>query len=269
MITSARKCSMTSFLQCVILFTVLVALFAILYPVLLKSQSHDNLPVQSKMSELGRALGEYSQDNDNSLPPGSCAVEVASHTLVTGLGWAGQIYPYLTSSRVFDDGIGRTLPDPSQGSIISFAYNRNAARHAKLTDWKSPSRTVLLFQVIGAHATIGCSPEQAWGINTPLSPAGDGTIVMLMDGLSPRQVEPGTGPLGERASQFSDSEWPAEDVDGGSFFLMADGHVIWSKPDSISSGENALTPDAVQSGAITGRAAGTDDSSYSATFSTR
>jgi hypothetical protein len=268
MIKTATKSSITNALQFIFVSIVIVALVAILFPVLVKARSHSKLIVSSNMADIGRALEQYSIDNDNSLPCGSCSFGPPSRPLFTGLGWAGEIMPYVSDSRIFDDHLGLTLPDPSEGSIVSFAFNSNAAIHARPARWTSPNRTVILCQVQGAHTQLATSGVEN-SSSGRFSPATDGTDVLLLDGLNPRDVLPATGDVGLRAADSATDIWPAPAVDGGSFYLMGDGHVVWAKAEKVSSGESALSEISEQIGGASGHAAGTQNVQYLATFSTR
>ena len=84
----------------------------------------------------------------------------------------------------------------------------------------------------------------------------------------PDHIHYATGDIGGRpggtVSQFDEARHQ-----GGSNFLLADGHVKWFKPAQVSTGTDATTPNAAQTGAISGTAAGTGNANYAATFSVK
>ncbi len=236
---------------------IVAVIAAILFPVF--ARSHDENPhVYCAFNEkqLGLALLQYAQDNDNSLPSG---------TQGSGIGWAGQIYSYVKCVGVYfcpDD------PTPVAGaaSVISYGFNANAARHPALNRYASPSHTVLLFEVSGVKADITHKGEGASHGATTLSAAGDGTEGALQAGRAHPMYA--TGRMGSRPPA------PVTQVGeprhgGGSNFLLADGHVKWLKPEQVSSGSNAVKAGDDQTGTVQGTAAGTGDAAHAATFSVK
>ena len=213
-------------------------------------------------------MQQYSDDNDGMVPPGTCSFDVANHHSLTGLGWAGELYPYVTNVSDFDDAMGGASPEPSLGSVVAYAINVNASRNAKLAKWTDRSRTVLLFQVVGAHAKIDQPNEGNCKGPGACSPSGNGTIIMFMDGLFPRRAMPATGNIGGRRVDPIYDAWPTPEVDGGSYYLLGDGHIKWMRPGAVSSGSEAYTATSGQTGDIYGHAAGSEELSYDATFST-
>jgi hypothetical protein len=135
---SAQKSRTTELLHFLVLSTVAIAIDAVLFPVLDRAKESGDRVVAAKMDDLRRALAEYSQDNDALLPSGSCPNTVTFLHSNTGVGWAGQVYLYDPNFRDFDDGLGQTLRDRRRGTIVSFAYNRNAVRNSDEGSWPVP-----------------------------------------------------------------------------------------------------------------------------------
>jgi hypothetical protein len=268
MLSGAPKSNMTYVLQFVVISTVVIALIAVLKPELLLSHGHNHLPVESRMADLGRALAQYSDDYDGALPDGTSTYKFPLMSN-RGMGWASQVFPYVVNHYDFNDGLGQTQINLSSGAIVSYAYNRNGSRNPFTARWTDPARTIELYQVRGAHAMIDIPGELSDGSNSPQSPSGDGTSILLTDNLWPRRVSPGTGAIGGRRTDLYDGDWPLPEVDGGSFYLLGDGHVRWMTPSVVSSGANADDPSGEQTGSAIGFAAGTENRAFAATFSTR
>lgn len=267
MITHARNSTLTSLMQFFLIGAVSIALIAVLFPIFEASHAARVHNVQSRLRELGSAMEQYSEDNDSLTPSGSFSFKVAKRTSLTGLGWAGQLYPYVRSTTVFDDAMGGAKNN-GYGDVVAFGINENAARNEKPGTWNNRDKTVLLFQVYGAHAQVDQPNEGDCNGPGACSPAGNGTIIMFMDGLFPKQAAPATGDIGHRSVDNVSGAWLAPEIDGGSYYLLADGHVKWFRPSMVSSGSDALLPKSPQNGLITGHAAGTGDPHFRATFST-
>jgi hypothetical protein len=269
LITHPRKSTLTTLIQFILIGTVGIAVIAILLPVFAMSHEACVRNVQSRLHDMSSAMQEYSEENDGLFPSGSYSFHLGGRRSLTGLGWAGQIYPYVMSATDFDDAMGQASGDSSTGHSVAFGINQNAVRNERPSTWNDRSRTVLLFQVLRAHAKIDEPGEGDCSGPGACSPSGNGTMIMLMDGLFPRQVEPATGDTGARKTDPMSVVWPAPEIDGGSYYLMADGHIAWFKPSQVSSGTDAVRDTAAQTGIITGHAAGTYNFQYKATFSTK
>jgi hypothetical protein len=268
MITCRSKSTLTTLVQFIIVSTVVIALFAVLMPTFVAQHNRAVKNVNSKMADLGRAMQQYSDDNDGLFPSGTYRVHYISKISLTGLGWAGQIDSYVPSVSDFDDGIMHVEDSSVPGDTVSYAYNMNVARK-ETASWINRDKTVVLYQVTHARAEITDPNEGACGTYGACSPSGNGTEVMLFDGLSPRHVEPGTGDVGRRPTGGEGDVWPAAEINGGSLYLLADGHVKWELPQDVSSGVDARAPGNSQVDGAMGRAAGTANSHYHITFSTK
>ena len=152
--------------------------------------------------QLGLAYIQYSQDADEKFPQGLNTV---------GNGWAGQVYPFIKSTGVY-----QCTKDRQDGNYISYAENRNIAGlyYVSLTQ---PAATVELYE----FSTLNCDPStpetvSATGLQAPQD--------------STRHDSQNTNP------QF------------GLNFLMTDGHVKWLTPEKVSNGPSALSPKALPQG---------------------
>ena len=267
-----------TWVELLLVIAVLMVLAAIFFPVFAHVHTRDgHWSCRSNMKQIGLALIQYAQDNDNELPPGAQPTP--------GLGWAGQIYPYAKSVELFqcpdDIAVNQT---PTLG-VMSYAYNSNIprwfSRQKRPTNGvPNPAVTVLLFEVAGdmiqtpvetnypsAHSIA--SDEGAAQGATTFSAAGDGTasgLHSVMRGADP--IRYATGDIGGRPggaiNQFNEARHQ-----GGSNFLLADCHAKWFKPERISTGSDAPNSAAAQTGGMSGTAAGTANPNYAVTFSVK
>jgi prepilin-type processing-associated H-X9-DG protein len=235
-------------------FTIVV-LAALLFPVVAIPRDPHNFCLSNE-KQLGLAMIQYAQDNNETLP-------VGAHS--TGIGWGGKIYPYVKcvgTYRCPDD------PTPVAGAnpVVSYGMNSNAAQHPLLSKYATPAQTVLLFEVAGVKANIMRPDERIKRGAMVFSAAGDGTDGTLNAGhATPKYA---TGDLGSRPNAAS-SQFDAPRHKEGSNFLFSDGHTKWFLPNRISSGTDAMMPTDGQTGVTHGTAAGTQDTAFGATFSVK
>lgn len=257
-----------TWLEMLILTFVCLMAFLLIIPYFMPRPQHWYRSCASNMKQIGLGLIQYYQDNDEQLPPGTQPTP--------GLGWAGTIYPYVKSIQCFQcpeeiKPVGPLTPG------VSYAYNSNIPCWLSLqkqtpTPFPYSLQTVMLFEISGddiqraSDGSVALDESAAQGATT-FSAAGDGTASGLHSTVrGPDHIHYATGNLGGRPvgvpNQFDKARHQ-----GGSNFLLADGHVKWFKPGQISTGTDAPTPTSAQTGAISGTAAGTDNSAFWATFS--
>ena len=172
----------------IVAVTCIVALVAaILFPVFQKVHEYSGPGCSSNMKQLGLAYAQYEQNNDNIYPSGTTAA---------GNGWAGQLYPYIKSTRTY-----HCQNDAHDGPFISYAENRNLVgiRVKVLTN---PAATVELYE----FSTLNCDPStpetvSATGLSAPQDSTRHtsdfGLNFLMADGgtkwLLPAQVSNGQG----------------------------------------------------------------------------
>jgi prepilin-type processing-associated H-X9-DG protein len=224
------------------------------------------------MKQLGLGVTQYFQDYDETAPAGS-------NWYGSGNGWAGQIYPYIKSTKVF------VCPsDTYAKAIASYGYNHNmvyetggasyptAAPPAglALSKFTAPANSVVFFELTGngvsgtGYDMTGVSQRayiDATADNWPstcggspcfdgYSPAGLGLgyqqyelngqgAAFLTGGIC--QMRYATGYMINSTTSnayFTDAEGRHN---GGSNFVLADGHVKWLKANTVSAGYSPLT----------------------------
>lgn len=275
-------------IELLVVISIIAIIAAILFPVFAKvREKARQTDCLSNMKQIGLAFAQYSDDYDEKQPNG------VNWFYPGGNGWAGQVYAYVKSSSVF------ICPDDSSLGHSSYAYNGNNTNpNTKTVDgysvakYSSPSKTVLLFEVVGNHnvapdlftiqtddsttdGTGGISPA-GWGASNGqglkytswvLNGAGnyfDASTLKAATGYFKNTTPADRPNFAAPTGRHTD----------GSNFLMADTHAKWLRGAAVTSGTtNPNASDCNSAQALDANAvpiaAGPDcsDSSVAATFS--
>jgi prepilin-type processing-associated H-X9-DG protein len=252
---------------------IITVLAAALLPVLSRArESSRRSACVSNMRQIGIALLQYAQDNDESGPVSTVSFRPRRRatpvTFLLGSGWAGRVYPYLRSADIFYCPSDPTTPavDSTGAKVypISYALNRNLRIPPGLAAIPAPSRTVLLCEVTSARAELLRADENmaALSAGDALSPAADGTAYGL-DAFTATSTE--IAGAVRYATGEIDNQDPAyvgwggykgaspRHFDGANY-LAADGHASFLLPQAVSAGANAISSSGRQS--LTGCYAG-------------
>jgi len=238
----------------------------------------------SNEKQIGLGLMQYVQDNDESYPAG---VQYAD-----GKGWAGELYTYVKSTKVFacpDDTLTSTNivwpPNTEPYSVVSYAYNINLVTKptgdgttiqngvTTLASLVAPANTVALSEVSGDAAVVDGSSGRVDFDSAATFGA------YRFDGFGSVNVVKGdTGYLGNPAViTGANVVKPLGRHTDGSNFVMTDGHAKFLRGPQVSPGTSAMVSTDVQAkyspsygGTPIPTAAGTEASnpSFVATFST-
>lgn len=240
-------------IELLVVIAIISILAAILFPVFAKVRENARrISCASNEKQLGTAFTQYLQDADELYPVGSHA------SLAAGLGWGGQVYPYLKSAGAYrcpDDATGPVTPAGVLLLPVSYAYNISIASsdfgglQGASARFTSPAKTVLLFEIGSGNtaATPGSQCDltnslEAGGAGTGYSESGNGNYITGDGSASKALID--TGYLGGRTSNaaaFKNAQGRHTD---GSNFLLADGHVKWLRGSQVSSGGAfPVTPD--------------------------
>lgn len=270
-------------IELLVVIAIIAILAAILFPVFAKAREKARqTSCASNEKQLGLAILQYSQDYDEQVPGGTGQANSRF-----GEGWAGQIYSFVKSTAVFscpDDKFGGALGGGDV--LVSYAYNLDASRvdlggaKGNISKFNSPAKTVLLCEAQNNVARPQ-NPYDASNAFGNLSMATEGRCNWVFDDSSngfKAGAGLGTGYMGNRGQQncgayVSDpnnlqGSGPTGRHTDGSNFLMADGHVKWLRGSQVSTGASTNAESDKQDGFGAGYAAGTQDPTFTVTFST-
>ncbi|MDR3710638.1 MAG: DUF1559 domain-containing protein [Capsulimonadaceae bacterium] len=262
-------------IELLVVIAIIAILAAILFPVFATAREKARTAAcTSNLKQFSLAFAQYTQDYDEMFPCGMFQAGGSGGN--GGGGWAGQIYPYVKSVKVFLCPDDTTTPTQSYMTVLSYAYNQNLDSiygnnpgTTSLTKLNSPANTLCLYEVQGT--------EVNWftvaGYNENQSPAQLGYPGWYAGGNSDgTHILYATGNMG---APFTASGYytPTPYHTGGANYLAADGHVKWLMGTKVSNGgsaASATSPANVNSGPI---AAGTSNmtngstTQYTLTFS--
>ncbi|MDR3707928.1 MAG: DUF1559 domain-containing protein [Capsulimonadaceae bacterium] len=234
------RCSGFTLIELLVVIAIIAILAAILFPVFATAREKARqTSCASNMKQLGTAVIQYVQDYDEHLPSGTSPSNGYNGTNPAGVGWAGQIYPYIKSKAAFTCPsdttqapnisysmnylpVGGTLPPASGSYVIG-----GAGAYSSLT---AASQTVMFCEVAG-ETSIDPSADTA----SPFSPTTNGLTILA--GVSPAGLLD-TG----WAAGFSSSSGTAHFKSQygrhsmASNYTAMDGHVKWLPGSKVSAG---------------------------------
>ena len=227
-------------IELLIVIAIIAILSAILFPVFATAREKARQTAcASNEKQIGLGLMQYVQDNDKSYPLG----------LVTdrGVGWAGQIMPYVKASQVFTCPSDTTIAG-GQNSAISYAMNQstiwaapNCTAPYQASQFTSPPVTIMVFEVAGV-AWFPATDAPYFG-SWSSSPTGNGMAPYNFyygHAAVSGQVGYSTGVFPYNGESSSDPTYaPGPRHSNGSNFIFADGHVKWMTANRISPGLSA------------------------------
>ncbi|HEY3330433.1 MAG TPA: DUF1559 domain-containing protein [Capsulimonadaceae bacterium] len=252
-------------IELLVVIAIISILAAVLFPVFATAREKARqTSCLSNMKQIGLGYTQYEQDYDELVP---CGLSGAGW----GLGWAGQVYPYIKSTQVF-----LCASDSTQTDIISYAVNANTVGYtaapntplpvsiAKMT---SPSKTVLLFEVTGCG-----NNTNNWNVAgyTAWSPGGNGldsvggASLNGANGINSGKMllKYATGLMGNACLQYVLSPCNRDPStitaansfylglegrhSGGGVYLMADNHAKFFLPTQVCAGKNTVQNGIIQ-----------------------
>ncbi|RYG74143.1 DUF1559 domain-containing protein [bacterium] len=234
-------------IELLVVIAIVAMLAAILFPVFSRARENAHrTSCASNLKQLGQALLQYAQDNDEAFMLGC-----NRH----GGGWASANAPYVRSTQIYvcptdaSDASNENLPDR-----ISYAYNlalpfpaNGYGGGALLAAFSDPTKTVAISEVESAAWNLAFD---ATTCGRAYSPSGNG--------LSGNQLQPRSGaylskPLRYATGYFDNVPYPpniasfanrlGRHLDGANYAFI-DGHVKWLKTASVSPGLAAPSPTA-------------------------
>ncbi|HEY3329367.1 MAG TPA: DUF1559 domain-containing protein [Capsulimonadaceae bacterium] len=218
-------------IELLVVIAIIAILAAILFPVFATAREKARQTAcLSNEKQLGLAFIQYSTDYDECYPMG-----LIRWANTSGQGWAGRIYSYVKSERVYkcpNDPTG----DYTGRTTMSYIYNMNIANVSNISKFGDPTKSVVLFECKGYQAVGLASGEQTvdnWGG----SPAGN--IQWMMPGNG-QWIYLTTGYLGGEPLTVNNAGTYVTVLPGwhndGANYVLADGHVKWLKGEKVSPG---------------------------------
>lgn len=261
-------------IELLVVIAIIALLAAILLPVFAAARERARQSsCLNNEKQLGTAILQYTQDNDEQMP-----IPYGSGT--GQLGWAGRIYPYVKSLGSFKCPDDSTTPTNPSFYTSSYGYNTNVLLNnpgatppapVGLAQIAAPANTVVLFEVDTSIADL---------LNPTEASAARGNAGQKCGGASASgaiAVYYATGKVGGRSGMVLT---PKPRHGDGAIYSMADGHSKYFRPGQVSGGADASVAQCGQDGAnpnpggcatpsqgVPQIAAGTADSTYTATFS--
>jgi len=251
-------------IELLVVIAIIAILAAILFPVFAKvREKARQTSCLSNEKQLGLAFAQYTSDNDEQYPCG-----VQPNTLggsdMFGIGWAGQIYPYVKSVGVYDCPDDNTPSTPNTTPPmyeVSYAmnthiintylgpkYNNQGGPFNNIASWTAPASTVLLCEVTNNLADVTAIDEAINSGATHLSvvTSDSGGCIGITKGAydsvpghtNELVATDSSGPV-EGETQGLDPSYPLGRHTNGSNFLLGDGHVKWLTGSRVSGGGNS------------------------------
>jgi prepilin-type N-terminal cleavage/methylation domain-containing protein/prepilin-type processing-associated H-X9-DG protein len=164
-------------IELLVVIAIIAILAAILFPVFATAREKARqASCESNEKQLVLAFVQYASDYDNSYPSGTYQIDPGSQggpsdpgPQNTGLGWAGQIYPYVKSVGVYHCPDDTTNPATQTANgvtynlnPVSYGYNMNIPGPYFYGDGKgaaesrlaAPTLTVMLYEVQGSDVDV-------------------------------------------------------------------------------------------------------------------
>ncbi len=229
-------------IELLVVIAIIAILAAILFPVFAKAREKARQTTcLSNEKQLGLGFIQYEQDYDERLPLGS---EQQGGAWFAGIGWGGQVYPYVKSTGVY-----KCPDDPTQASgtsvPVSYADNYEIANYSA-TQFGSPAQTIQLVETLGTLAVVTDINEAGSVTKSPCD-LSDNLVTTNATGghiiNSPAIYSTGqitlSSPLGGPAARSNSAGNPPKDDNSGgrhtqgANYLFADGHAKWVRAAAV------------------------------------
>jgi len=295
-------------IELLVVIAIIAVIAAILFPVFASVRERGRRTAcLSNERQIGMAMLQYVADNGETFPGG---------LILAGDKWVSQTYPYVKAAAPFGcpSAAGPAYYEAGVAALtlsVGYGLNSDLASHQFETDLSSgkivrpaegsglaaltaPAKTVLFFEIDHGGAALDPGPKSLDGsvlgnAGTTGGAESDGKGGTLTDPTYPLTTSAfglplyATGNVGGRLLNGATKDGKtlgrgsAPRHAGGANYVACDGHAVWLKPESVSGGDNAASPECPQ-GTEAGRsggcaeqwptkAAGTAGGQYALTFS--
>jgi len=227
-------------IELLVVIAIIAILAAILFPVFATAREKARQTTcASNLKQLGLAFVQYTQDYDENVPWGSGG----------GMGWAGNLYPYVKSTGVYlcPDDQGTEAPplyELSYGWNFDLNYGAGWQPLKPVSAFTAPASTVVLYEISWGRAPLPSDTNWSsggWGFVRSdgfemdaqgMNAFGDYTDTCFP--AAPGHTPSNPGPLPARHS-------------GGANWLAADGHVKFLLATKVSVGQDQQNTNGVGS----------------------
>lgn len=234
-----------------VVIAIIAVLAAILFPVFAKAREKaGQRTCLSNERQLGLGLLQYQQDYNGYFPHGI----LPRRAPFQGIGWAGEIYPYVKSTGVYhcpDDPIVQNDVAGVTLYPVSYALNMGVVDDNHPTPFSKfdrPAKTVMLDEVQGAVGVNVTDPQENgspakspidFSDNLVWADAGNNPIcchasVWKYATGRMADVNHDKDSLDNDPAKSGGMEVPGPRHSGGANWLMADGHAEWLRGTAVA-----------------------------------